>query len=330
MLNYDEFKDAVQNNLKSYIPEGYENSEIQFKEVNKINQKLDAIIFNPNTKNTTQACPSIYINDLYSGYQKEAVDIEFILQKVMTTLIEACNSEVSQSLTLDTTNIEKNIIFQLINTEQNKELLKNLPHGLPHREVNDLSIIYRWVLANDKFGMQSALINNDFMKKNNLSEDDLYNLAMKNTRNILPPTITSMNDIMYKFLIESGCPEAEAQELAQANMDDTHMYVLTNDVSMFGAANILYDDVLQDVSQKINGNFYILPSSIHDVIMLPATPDNNPENLAEMVSSINQEEVELGERLSNQVYHYDRDTHTLTIVSDIEKSLDNEEYEKDF
>ena len=95
--------------------------------------------------------------------------------------IESFNKEIKAEL-LDTSRLKDNVFFTLINAEQNKELLKTVPH----REFEDLAIVYRWNLGNDSLGTYTNLVDNDLAKKECLTENDLYNAANKNTKEYFP------------------------------------------------------------------------------------------------------------------------------------------------
>ena len=98
------------------------------------------------------------------------------------------------------------------------------------------------------------------------------------------------------------------------------MYIITNERKLFGAASMLYEEPIHELAEQVGGDLYILPSSVHEVI----ADFDSPEELAEMVYEINMEQVDINDRLSNQVYHYDRDLRTLRLATDtINKSLDD-------
>lgn len=137
-----------------------------------------------------------------------------------------------------------------------------------------------------------------------------------------------MNEIMYEILTAEGMPIEEAEEMFLNFEEEIPMYVITNDKGVNGATSILYKDELQKLSDKTNSDLYILPSSIHEVIAIPASM-GEPNELAKMVKEVNFNEVQLDERLSNQVYHYNKKTKELTLATDTpDKKLDNKQKEE--
>ena len=93
------------------------------------------------------------------------------------------------------------------------------------------------------------------------------------------------------------------------------MWIISNERGTNGAASMLYENELHKLSVQLGTDLFILPSSIHEVIAVPAD-DLEPEELAQMVSEINMGQVELGERLSNQVYYYDKELRKLSLATD--------------
>ena len=114
-----------------------------------------------------------------------------------------------------------------------------------------------------------------------------------------------MKDILAEMM-----PEAQLEELP----DTVPMYVLSNKANVQGASCILYPNLLKDFASAINGNFYILPSSIHECIFLPAESVEDPTTLQSMVKEVNMTQVEECEVLSDSVYFYDQSVGELTIV----------------
>ena len=93
------------------------------------------------------------------------------------------------------------------------------------------------------------------------------------------------------------------------------MYVITNEKGINGAASMMYEDKLHELAGKLNSDLYIMPSYVHEVIAV-SSDIGDPYELAAMVSEVNMSNVELNERLSNQVYHYDKDLRKVTLATD--------------
>jgi len=322
-LNYEEFKGKIKDDIKDYMDEKYKDCEVVIRKVNKTNREVDGLNFYdiPGLKNAT---PTIYVNNLYEEYERTG-NYEEVVRMAAETMergIKSFNDEIKAEL-LDTSRLKDNVFFTLINAEQNREILKTVPH----REFEDLAIVYRWNLGNDSLGTYTNLVDNDLAKKEGLTENDLYNAANKNTKELFPILVKNMNEVISEMIFgESGIDEEmqkEFSEVMQETPDENCMYVITNESKLFGAASMLYEEPIHELAEQVGGDLYILPSSVHEVIAVPAD-FGSPEELAEMVYEVNMEQVDINDRLSNQVYHYDKDLRTLRLATDtINKSLDD-------
>lgn len=322
-LNYEEFKEKIKDDIKDYMDEKYKDYGVVIRKVNKTNREVDGLNFYdiPGLKNAT---PTIYVNNLYEEYERTG-NYEEVVRMAAETMergIKSFNDEIKAEL-LDTSRLKDNVFFTLINAEQNREILKTVPH----REFEDLAIVYRWNLGNDSLGTYTNLVDNDLAKKEGLTENDLYNAANKNTKELFPILVKNMNEVISEIIFgESGIDEEMQKEFSeemQETPDENCMYVITNESKLFGAASMLYEEPIHELAEQVGGDLYILPSSVHEVIAVPAD-FGSPEELAEMVYEINMEQVDINDRLSNQVYHYDRDLRTLRLATDtINKSLDD-------
>ena len=309
MMDYEIFKEVVAEKMPSYLPGELKGREVMIHPVDKINQTVDGLILKMDGENE-KVSPTIYLNDMYEHY-KQFGDLQLTLQTVGEAMLKsmAKGVEVQQGLNFD--NPEEKIVFQLINTEQNKDMLAHVPH----REWKDLSIIYRLVTNVDKDGIESAVVRDGLAEKLGLTEEQLFKHAVENTRNIFPPTVRSMNDVMKEIFMADGMPMEAVEMILGEVPADRMMYVISNDRGINGAISMLYEDQLHTLSEQLGTDLYILPSSIHETIAV-SVDMGDPEELAQMVSEINMDQVSLQERLSNQVYHYDKDLRVLSMATD--------------
>lgn len=188
--------------------------------------------------------------------------------------------------------IKENIIFSLINTEYYEFMLEDIPH----RKFEDLSIVYYEFEPTE---CMYHLISNRYMVTANLCEEDLYNLALENTRRIMPPRVIKMSDLMSELEVDLG------MELKEDVEADAIAYVIRSEQGKRGAVSILYDDIMKEVSEKLGGDFYLIPASMHEFIAFPKWSWVSLEDLQEHVHYTNLMKVNSSDRLSNQVYEYD-------------------------
>lgn len=307
MMDYEMFKDVVKKNFLSYMPEKYQEMEVRIVSVERVNRRVDGIsLCQENRKGLPS--PVIHLNDMYDNYLTK-----WNLQETLQNAAEAMDRvfmQRPQNLSLDMLAAKDNIIYQLVNTMQNEDMLKNMPH----REFQDLSIIYRWVInAGDK-KIESAAIHNELAKGLGMDEEQLYRAASENTKRILPPVVKSMNDVIREIYLADGMPTEIVDIMINEIPSEQIMWIITNKYGMNGAASMLYEDELHKLSLQLGTDLFVMPSSVHEVIAMSAG-DLNPSELAEIVSKINREQVALEDRLSNQVYYYDRNLRKLSLAT---------------
>ena len=191
MMNYEIFKDVVEEKFMDYMPDEFKNAKLAIAPVQKVNVTLDGLSILDTGRNIS---PTIYINDMYERY-KENGDLE-------NTIISACNfmaktiSETAPVFDVDNflNSAKDKIVFQLINTEQNKSFLEKVPH----REFQDLSIIYKVVINVEKESVHNVQVTNELSKRLGMDEEMLFKSAAENTRRILPPTVHNETEYLMK------------------------------------------------------------------------------------------------------------------------------------
>lgn len=183
----------------------------------------------------------------------------------------------------------------MIKTEKNRELLEEIPH----LDVLDLSLTFYVILDRQCEGSATMQITNEYMRQWNLETEELYEMAMRSVVRLLPAEFCSLPDMIRRI---TGI-EVEAIRGMQR---ECQMYVLTNSSKIQGAACMFYPHVLEMIGEILKEDFYILPSSIHEVIILPKSKGIAKEELDAMIQDINHTQVDTEEVLSDHAYLYER------------------------
>ena len=310
MMDYATFKKVIGQQLRDYLPDEYKNAELVYSTINKINKAKDAVMLR--ISEDVVAAPTVYLDDMYEMY-KEMDSPSEVLADMSRTLVEY--AERGRGLEVPQINrqyVEDHVVMTLVNTESNREMLSDKPH----REVNDCSVLYRLLVDNDGHGMSTAVVTERIAEAVGMKEDELFEKASKNTKTLLPPKIKTMREHMVDIFIGENMPREMAEQmLSEMGPEELPMWIITNEKGLNGAVQMLYDENLHGLSEKMGDDFFILPSSIHEVICVPASL-GNAEDLAAMVQEVNMTAVALEERLSNQVYFYDKDLRKLTMATD--------------
>ena len=286
---YNEFLETVKKQMKQKLGDGY---FLTLRKVQKNNGLvLDGLCI---TKGCDTVAPSIYLNSFYEQYEK-GVSLEQIVQDLLKVYRQnSYPPSLNQLVLSDYESLSSRIAFRLINTASNQSFLKTVPH-IPWM---DLSIVfYLYIQGNDN-GIMTAAVSDYHMKTWGITADELYTQSLLNTPRLFPPVISSM-----ACILENLDPEHLQYN---PSLPETPFYVLTNKNGINGAACVLYKDVIKNFAEGMDRDILILPSSIHEVLLLPDDDQLPYRDLADLVTFINQTEVPAEDRLSNQVYRYSR------------------------
>ena len=297
MMNFEEFKAWVKENITS--KDWKETSQVEISVVKKNNGVSKAGL--SIREDEHDVSPLLYLDDYYIHYQNGEL-LENIIRNIRADYDKKVQMAAVKIPNLqEFENIRGRVIYRLVNYEKNKEILEDCPHI----RLYDLAVTFRWVARNDDVGVSTSLITNKQVKEWGVSVNDLVLAARQNTPRLFPAQIIDMEEMlagMVSFILyPSTIP----------------MYILTNKQELNGASALLYGDILKDFANKKGADMYILPSSIHEVIMVPADRINDPTKLLSIVHDANTTVVSIGDVLSDSVYYYDRKKDQITeIVSD--------------
>ena len=296
-ITFEEFTVLMKEGLENCFF-GNEEIDISIQVNPKINGNQTAIqIRRPGE----MVIPNIYLAEYYEEFQQH-LDLN---QSIQMLYEEYLSSQNSKKPNLDLDGAIDKLFLTTINTDMNTELLKQVPS----KQILDLSIIVRVLVSIDKESINTTLVTHDMMNHLHLTEQQLFEYAERNTRNIFPLTIEPINFIVGNIL--------EDFFMSLFGIPPVPMFVISNESRNHGAGSLfVYPDTLETVYQKLGGDYYILPSSIHDLIAVPKSCCDDPTALKEIVGSINSNEVLPEEVLSNNVYHYDSASRQLAIWSE--------------
>lgn len=250
--------------------------------------------------------PTVYLNHFYEEYL-EGRPLHSILSEIAATLSsEVPELEVNTSLYDNYDAIRHQIIFRLVNYERNEELLTSCPY-LP---FCDLAITFRWLVHSDSSGIASALITNKEMELWNITLEELYQTASINTRRLFPATIQPIQQLLSEYLDK----DADIQELLDQTPDELQLFILSNEPRINGSTSMIYDGILADFTKKIKKDLYILPSSIHEVLLMPATKEIEEQALLNLVRDANRTVVGLPDILSDSIYRFDSKHNRIIMI----------------
>lgn len=298
-MEYKEFVEYIKMNAGYIAGEG---GNITINHVIKNNGcEMDGLVIMEKGKDIA---PTIYLDSFYELYTN-GENIKNIIRQ-----IEVIYEQNKNNVTFDVNilkhfdTIKDKIVYKVVNYRSNEKLLEQVPH----KRILDLAVVFYCLLDNEYGRSATALIYNNNLKNWNVTIDDVYKAALKNTPDLLHSKISSMAALFEKFGVNVDGEEVDLKDYVPSDM-----YVLTNESKLNGAACILYENVLYDFAQKLGADLYILPSSVHEVILLPKLSMFEKDELVNMVKEVNTEGVAADEVLSDHVYEYNRTERLITM-----------------
>jgi hypothetical protein len=216
------------------------------------------------------------------------------------------NKNVDMRYFLDFENVRDKLVYKLVNTEKNRELLEDVPHV----EFLDLSIVFQCLVSSEENSTASILVHNAHSKLWEVSTMELYKAARDNTQKLMGYEVKSMDDIITEMMLNNEV-EDWGDDGMKVLSSGTPMYVLTNKTRIDGAACIVYPDLLDDFAYSIGSSFYVIPSSVHEVILVPAQGMDEAGELKRMIREVNDTQVKVEEILSYSLYYFDKDESKL-------------------
>lgn len=299
-MNIKEFAEKVQTALAARL-----DRETQITDNLKLNgiRRYGILIMDPE-KN---ASPTVYLEPLFERYQ-ETGDMDAVTDSILqafhsSRLAAPFDSEWFR----DFGQVRTKIFYRLVNYEANREMLEQMPHS----RYLDLAKTYCVQYQADGMRPGHIAICHNHLEMWDITQEQLESEAERNTPLLFAPCLRSMEDTLQELLMP---PAPTADEQAFSLPEAPGLYVLTNTARTHGAAAICYDGPLKEFAAKTGKDAVILPSSIHETLLLPLESGENLEHLKETVRTVNQTQLDPVDRLSDNVYIYRRLTGQIEIA----------------
>lgn len=303
-MNFNEFIENVQAELPQHFTDAFKKAEVSTTEVNKLQgESYSGITIRPEngdvgvTINTEK-----FFEDYNAGRNMDSI-VSSIAENAEYHLSEVPQLDKNQFMDYEA--MKPSLMIQMVGKDSNAEMLQSVPH----QDMEDMAVVYRFALQQTEEGTASILVNNRMMESYGITQEQLHNDAIENAVLNHPANIRNMNEVIASMMGDMfPMPDEPAP-----------MYVATNDNSFHGAGVMAYPDFMEQATEKLGGSFYILPSSIHEIIMIPDEFQMNAQELKAMVTEVNGSEIDPAERLTDNVYHYDADAKVLEQADKFEK-----------
>ena len=311
MMDYREFVDQVTEDLNAHLPEELSGARVFARDVEKL-QGTSYYGITVQPENSSIGV-SLDLKPVYQMMEEEGLDYDGALDRIANTVENGIlhRPEITVDEISDYEHMKDSLMIQLVPTAGNEEMLSSMPHV----EKEDMSIVYRMVIDTNTQGMASTLVTNQMLDTYGITADQLHADALANASVNFPAEVRSMREMM-----------AEMTGLDPDMLpDDPGMYVATCNHGMNGAGCIFYPEFMDQTAEKVGGDFFILPSSIHEVILVPDNGTMTAQELDAMVQEVNANEVIPEERLSGNAFHYDSKDHVFEKAASYETRMQEKE-----
>ena len=294
-MDYNEFKEAFKEDLAELLKEeGHGNVTIDETETQKFNEKYDSFVVRPEGSN-------IGVNyNIEAAFAKYMDTDEYtdILVSAVAAIEEGFGNipEIDVKSISDYEQVKEKLSMQVVGQKGNEDLLATVPH----KEIEDLAVVYRIDVKEMTGTAASVVVSNNLLNQYGITAEQLHADALANAQEIKPLVIKGM----FETLAEMMGPDA-IEMLGQEPGSQEMLYVASTKDNIYGAGVIAYENFMDQAAERVGGSFYLLPSSKHEVIVVPDRGRMDFKELENMVQSINATELRPEDKLSDSVYHYD-------------------------
>ncbi len=283
------FKVKVQKAVRDILGQEY---TVELREVQKNNGVvLQGLMIRREEDNVT---PTIYLNSFWEAYEGGVTFADIIRKIVSIYREDGIDRKIDVSFFSDFEKVKERLCFRLVNREKNRELLEKVPY-IP---VLDLAVCFYYAYVGA--GVESGMIPiyHSHMEAWKVTDRDLLESAMKNTPRLFPCETIPMEKVMENMIRELS------EEMREEVLQKMSMVILTNSAKTYGACSVLYPGVLEQMAERIGGDFYLIPSSVHEFLLLPREQERGEEELKKTIAEVNRTEISPEEVLSDHLYLY--------------------------
>ena len=297
-MTIQEFSGNMQQAVSLELGSGYTVKQISVDKNNGVT--LEALLIK---KDGINLSPTIYLNSYYDDYIGGESIRDSAGRLIRDYKAAAPAEDLDMEFFVDYELVRQKLAFKLISSELNTELLEKIPH-IPFL---DLEIVFYYSVDFGGREGGSILIRNNHMEHWGVKTEDLMRDSMDNTPRLLPCTHREICS-----MLENMCPETAGSytdEIKELNLN-----VITNDQMTLGAAVMLYPGAMEEVCALMGGDFYIIPSSIHELIVVSDRNAIDTGYLKEMIRYVNRTQLAPQDVLSDSLYHFDSETGKIAIA----------------
>ncbi len=295
-MEIKEFAEKVCSAVKKELGKNY---RVELKEVRKNN---GVILHGMLILSQENVVPTIYLDGFLEEYESGICFSDIIRRLVEIYRQDTPKGQIDMEFFKSFDRVKDRICYRLIGRKGNEELLAEIPHI----EFLDLALCFYYAYQGEVLGEGTILVHNSHLDLWDTCTSELLKLAQNNTPGLYPWECSSMSAVLEEIMGDDFCGEREETKFPNRHLpDDDPMWVLSNDRRVQGAVCMIYPGVLEEIASRWGRSIYVLPSSIHEVILLMDTNRGEAPALKEMIVQVNNTQVAPEEVLSDSLYYYD-------------------------
>ena len=304
-MDYEQFKERIEEDLHQALADHGIDANLSQHHVEKLNASYDALSVTPEGSHIgVNANLSAMFEAIENGQ-----DYNEVVSRASESIIAGIENTPEINVE-DLTNYDEmktKLAMEVVSADRNADMLQNVPH----EQMEDIAVVYRLILGQDSEGRSSVLVTNDLMEQFGVTHDQLREDALVNAPEIRPSEIRGMSVVMTEMMGPGMIPEIDPA--------DEQMFVAGVSDNIHGAGVIAYPNFFEDTAEKLGGDFYVLPSSIHEVLLVRDNGEMTAKDLEAMVREVNATQVAPEEQLTDHVYHYDSKEHVFEMADKFEE-----------
>lgn len=312
MTIHDFMLEAEKAALDYFCRQGLNGVNITQCEVVKLNDEtLHGLSLTPDGEH---AGWTLYFDDLYERYER-GEPLEALLEEGACRCMEVMDYELPAEpdrMNLSFEAIRERLSVRLVGVRKNMRYMKGRPYidvgcGLALISVinSERNVTSEWALS-----VTDELLRNEIR----CGREELLTAALDNTVRIEPPVLTTLSECVYSNYVRRFRVNNYLEETTDRPEDVKAAFMLTNKSAFFGSAVLFYPGVMEKIASLFGCGYYVLPSSIHEVMIIPDAAGPDVPGMFHTVHEANTTVVDHCDLLSDDIFHYDPEACGLKIV----------------
>ena len=296
-MDYESFKEQFIVDVKDRLADQEQDMKISVSRIDKLNESYEAITVTPEGSNVGV---NMSLEKFY-GAVEDGISYESVVDKAAETILRGFEQkpDIDVNELTDYSRMKERLAMEVVSAVANQDMLETVPH----RNMEDMAVVYRFIL-NTEDTTASILVTNQILENMGVSSEQLHADAMENAPRIRPAEIKGMSEVMAEMM---GIEQAEMMGIYPMDPKDEQIFVATVPDKVHGAGVLAYQDFMDQAAERAGGDFFILPSSLHEILIVPDNGKMSLKELEMMVREVNATQVAPADKLTDSVYHYDTD-----------------------